>query len=250
MKFNGYNDLIDDELCFKNGLLNNITEKSVDEPSESSDLPKVSNEHIQNETEEISIGSKSDAKSSQDTVLNLKFDDSQAYETRVKQSLTVFAYLYKTLRNSMFQNFILKNKLSDFVEALTQIQYHQTEPKSIKSKKKAYKECINLNIFYKCPYDKCGKVYSNEIQLNVHILSKHNGGTKKARLNYILKAWNALNEKKPIPECEFSLPESFQFNINKAYKNFDSFNNGDLEFCPIKFLRNLIVFDDKEINQD
>lgn len=46
MKFNGYNDLIDDELCFKNGLLNNITEKSVDEPSESSDLPKVSNEHI------------------------------------------------------------------------------------------------------------------------------------------------------------------------------------------------------------
>ena len=73
----------------------------------------------------------------------------------------------------------------------------------------AYKECINLNIFYKCPYDKCGKVYSNEIQLNVHILSKHNGGTKKARLNYILKAWNALNEKKPIPECEFSLPESF-----------------------------------------
>ena len=37
---------------------------------------------------------------------------------------------------------------------------------------------------FQCTYKDCGKVYSSPVSMNLHIKTKHNGGTKKERQAY------------------------------------------------------------------
>jgi hypothetical protein len=42
-------------------------------------------------------------------------------------------------------------------------------------------DSIGSACIYECTYLECGRVYSSPVSLNLHIKTKHNGGTKKER---------------------------------------------------------------------
>jgi hypothetical protein len=54
-------------------------------------------------------------------------------------------------------------------------------------KKKVRRRMENeLEKTHGCPYSACKKEYASSLALNLHIRNKHNGGTKKDRIAYIV----------------------------------------------------------------
>lgn len=49
------------------------------------------------------------------------------------------------------------------------------------SNKRNRRVATDINRDFKCPYERCYRVYGSDVSLNLHIKIKHNGGNKSDR---------------------------------------------------------------------
>ena len=175
----------------------------------------------------------------------MKYDSDKDYAKEIQKMYSVFNYLYGSLKKSTYSNDLIKQNAKEFEGSLKNMERSPEDSfDKLDLKKKEQKRQLNLNTFYKCYYDKCSNIYSNEMQQNVHIIAQHDGGTKEDRLDFIREVWKALKRNTNIPSTNIIMPDSITDKIRKIFIQLSDYEKEKLEFSAEKYYTSLIVYED------